>query len=366
MHFSFSGIKLSGVSTVVPVNTVNIEEKVEQYGEKAVEKFILATGVKERRVASKHQTTSDLGYIAAKKVIEGRIDPNEIGVLVFASHGGDYIKPATSFVLQHRLNLCRDCFCIDIGLGCTGFVSGIQVASSLLVSNKSSKYALLIVGDTNSKIVSEEDASMRSLVGDAASSILIEKCEEKSFINGLVYSDGDKYKNIIVPGGGMRDIEPSNGVKMFYDGNKRGLRNVFMNGMGVFKYAIRENPRLISEYFEHANTSIDDYDFVVAHQANKYILEQLRKRMCIQSDRMLISLDRYGNTSSASIPLTICDRLGEDDTGYYRLLCVGFGVGLSCGVADLCIDSKNIFRIIESDEVYSEGLIRDSEDWLFD
>ena len=360
--FECKDIAITGIATAVPKRKVNTEDYVEQFGERHISKFIRTTGVRSRHIVTENQTASDLGYVAAKEIIEKKdIDVSEIGALVFASHGPDYRRPATSFVLQKRLGLPISCACFDINLGCSAFVYATQIVSSMM-SNSDIQKALVIVGDTNSKLVNPKDESMILLTGDAGSAILFEK-KKGGYVSAELSSEGEKYKTVVIPAGGMRNPDASHEIMMFSDGNERNLHNIFMDGFGVFEYTIREVPKAIKSYLKKTNKSMDDFDYYVMHQANQYILQQLSKRLKMPEEKMPKSIDRYGNTSGASVPLTLCDCFGEKSGESFTVLMSGFGVGLSCGVMGMELCSDDIFPIVETDDVFKEGFINSPEDW---
>lgn len=360
--FHFNGIKIAGVATAVPAEKVKTEDFIHEFGQKHIQKFIRTTGVKERHIVSKYQTASDLGYVAAVDLMKRKqIVPEEIGALVFASHGPDYRRPATSCVLQKRLGLSGECACMDINLGCSAFVYATQVVCSMM-SNSDIEKAILIVGDTNSKITYPKDESMVLLTGDAGSAILFEKSGESAIAAELL-SDGEDYKTVIVPAGGMRCLDADTEPIVFQDGNERTLYHLFMDGFGVFQYTIHEVPAAIRTFLEKEGTVLSNYDYYFMHQANKYILQQLSKRLKMEPDKMPLSIDRFGNTSSASIPLTLCDTFGDVKEKKFSAIMSGFGVGLSCGVMSAELNAADIFPIIETDEYYAEGIINSPEDW---
>lgn len=360
--FRFEDIGITGIGTAVPKKKVRTEDFTVEFGEKHIRKFIRTTGVRERHIAAEHQTASDLGYVAAVDLISRKkICPDEIGALVFASHGPDYRRPATAYVLQKRLGLPRECACMDINLGCSAFVYGTQAVCGLMKSSDIDR-ALLIVGDTNSKITYPKDESMVLMTGDAGSAILFEK-KKGAVITAELLSDGEDYKAVIVPAGGMRSMEADRTPMTFQDGNERTLYHLFMDGFGVFQYTIHEVPEAIRRFVEYEGTALPDYDYYLMHQANKYILEQLIKRLKLDAGKLPISIDRFGNTSSASVPLTLCDTLGKVNGEKYKVLMSGFGVGLSCGIMSAELEADNIFPILVTDVCYEEGIINSPDDW---
>ena len=217
--------------------------------------------------------------------------------------------------------------------------------------------ALLVLGDTASKTTNPDDRASIMIVGDSGVAVLLEKTEENSVISSLVRSDGSGYRYLIVPGGGYRNLNASHDVQLCADGNKRSLHNSFMQGTSVFTFTISDVPRLIKDFWNITNTTVDNYDAFAFHQANLYILNQISKKLKIPSEKMPLSIDRYGNTSGASPIVTLCDAYGKtNDLDLNTLLC-GFGVGLSWGVSSVKINTSDILPIIEDDTVFEEGII---------
>ncbi|MCM1232287.1 MAG: ketoacyl-ACP synthase III, partial [Ruminococcus flavefaciens] len=272
--FKFKDIGITGIETAVPQKKVRTEDFITEFGEKHIHRFIRSTGVQERHIAEKHQTASDLGYVAAVDLMQHKeICQDEIGALVFASHGPDYRRPATAYVLQKRLGLSRECACMDINLGCSAFVYGTQAVCGLM-KNSDIKKALLIVGDTNSKLTYPKDESMVLITGDAGSAILFET-QKGSEITAELLSDGKYFKEVIVPAGGMRNLSANKEPLIFQDGNERTLYHLFMDGFGVLQYTIHEVPDAVRAFIKHEKKTLKDYDYYFMHQANQYILQQL-------------------------------------------------------------------------------------------
>lgn len=362
--FEFDNIEISGIASAVPKKTIYTNEYSTVFGKSIVEQFVKMTGIKQVRKTLSNQTASDLGYIAAKELINKKeIDKKKIGVLIFVTLSPDYRRPSTSCVLHARLGLDNNCVVFDVGLGCSAFVYGAHIISSLMYSSDT-EYGLLIVGETMSKLVNPKDRSAVMMFGDAGAAILFEKTSLKNrSLGGELFTDGNRYKSIIVPAGGFRNMNANSETFVFADGNERSLYDVWMDGSKVFEFAIHEIPHTISEYIDCVEKNISDYDFFIIHQANRFIHKQIQKRLNIDAEKIPICLDRYGNTSAASIPLTISDKFGEDEKGAISLLTIGFGVGFSWGIFEFTINCNNIYPIIESDEYYEEGVISTPDEW---
>ena len=203
------------------------------------------------------------------------------------------------------------------------------------------------------------------LIGEAGGAFLLEKGEGEEFgISGICKSFGGGYNAIILPGGGFRNPNAPKDEFVWQDGNKRSLYNVMMRGEDVFAFTISDVPKTFKEYFAKTEKTVDDFDCIAVHQANKFILQMLCKKLKCDPSKMPISLDRYGNTSAASIPIVLGDTYGEtSENKNIDVLMSGFGVGLSWGVCSAKISPKDILPIIETDEIFEEGIINSPEDY---
>lgn len=363
-YFQFNNIKVSGVASAVPTEIVKVSDFASQYGEDYVTKFSASTGIKQFRRTKPHQTASDLCYVAAEKIIsEKEVQREEIGALVFVAHSTDYRRPATACVLHKRLGLDKNCVAFDISLGCSAFVYGMQVVCSMMANSDINK-ALLLVGESLTKMVNPKDKSVNMLFGDGGAAILLEKTEQVSTIKGILKTDGTGYKAIIAPGGGFRNIDAPTQDFTWPDGNVRSLYNTNMQGDDVFGFTISQVPRTIKEFLAKTEVDINSYDCLAFHQANKYISQMLCKKLKCSEDKMPLCLDRFGNTSAPAIPLVLCDTYGSvDENKELRVLACGFGVGLSWGVCSLTINPKDVFPIVETDEIFEEGIINSPEEF---
>lgn len=364
-YFKFQNIKISCVASAVPTQLVTGEDFYERFGEEAVRKFQESTGVKQFRKTKEHQTASDLCFAAAENIIKTKeVNREEIGALVFVAHSTDYRRPATACVLHKRLGLGKDCVAFDVSLGCSAFVYGLNVVCSMMQNSDISK-ALLLCGESLTKMTNPKDKSVAMLFGDGGGAILLEKTEEDSTIAGILKTDGTGYKAIIAPAGGFRNLNASTEDMMWPDGNTRTLYNTTMQGEDVFAFTISAVPRTVKEFFAKTETTVDDYDCLAFHQANKFISQMLCKKLKVAPEKMPLCLDRFGNPSAPAIPMVMCDAYGEsnEDKELNFLMC-GFGVGLSWGVCSAKVNVKDILPIIETDEVFEEGIINSPEDFF--
>lgn len=352
----FRNIKIAGITAAVPTKYVDSHNYDDLFGYETVEKNIASTGVRGSYHANKEQTSSDFGFVAARRLLdELNIDPASIGVLIFAASYLDYMVPPTACVLHYRLGLSQDCIAFDTNLACSGYVYALQTISSIL-STTSAKRGLLITGDITSKVVSPLDKS-RMLFGDGGTATLVEKCEDADLIRFGMKTDGSRFKNIIVPAGAYRNVGASHERTEWADGNIRSDYDLFMHGTNVFSFTMTDVPQLVKEFYDYYDVSAEDFDAFIFHQPNLFILKHLAKKIKAPLEKMPISLDRYGNTSVNSIPLTICDAFGGKKEGKKHLFLYGFGVGLSWAISNVVIDTDNTFTIEKTDDYFKEGSI---------
>ena len=348
--FTVNNTRISGIAACVPKNSVsNMDYAHTPLKERQL--YVKTTGIAHRRVAEKGVTTSDLCYEAAEKLIADlKWDKSEIEILVFISQSGDFILPATATILQDRLGLSKTCMAYDVGLGCSGYVYGLSMVSSL-VQTGAAKKALLLVGDISTATASELDKSTYPLFGDAATATAIEFDEKAKPISFSLQSDGSGYDAIIIPDGGLRNFisDESFMVKEYGDGINRTGIQVALDGIKVFTFSQKEVvPNIKGLVNEYLNEELEDIDYYVLHQANMLMNNSIRRKMKLEKDKFPISIDRFGNTSSASIPLTIVTELREQlKEGNTEMLLCGFGVGLSWGSVRWHADNVVIPELIE-------------------
>ena len=328
--FSIDNIKIDAIYACVPSSKIKTSD-YSLFSESESLLFEKTTGIIERRVAKDGITCSDFCYNAAKNLLNDlSIDLSEIDVLIFVSQSPDYFLPATAVTLQERLFLSKNCMAFDINLGCSGYVYGLSVISSLLKNGL--KKALLLAGDKSTISTSFNDKSTYPLFGDAGTATLLsfDELAEKMFFD--LHSDGSGKDAIIIEYGHSRF--PYNvfleDEKEFESGIKRSRNQLALDGIKVFNFALKEVAKSIDECLEFATVEKEKVDYFVLHQANKLINDSVRKKMKLSEEKFPMSISHFGNTSSASIPLTICVSLQEKiKNQQLHLLLSGFGVGLS-------------------------------------
>jgi 3-oxoacyl-[acyl-carrier-protein] synthase III len=319
--------RLAGVAAAVPDHDVAVGDGASIFGEEAVLKFAASTGV-ERRPVGGPLCSSDLCLAAAERLLDDLgWERDTVESLVFVSQTPDYLLPATSCSLHARLGLSRSCAAWDINLGCSGYTYGLAAASQFIQCG-SARRSLLLVGDTINRIVSADDPSTALLFGDAGTATALERDETARPIRGVFGSDGSGAEHLIVPAGGFRQrtARPRESDAV------RGEADLRMDGAEVFSFALREVPKLVKAAIALEDWQIEDVDFVVFHQANRFMLQHVAKRLKLPAEKLVLNLQQFGNTSCASIPLAMVDALGDElRTRPLRLVLVGFGVGFSWG-----------------------------------
>lgn len=313
---------IAAIEYHLPDRTLTNTELAEQHPDWSVSKIEAKTGIRQRHISAEHETSLDLAVRAAEKLLaSGVVQSAEIDFVLLCTQTPDYLLPTSACILQHRLGLPQTVGALDFNLGCSGYVYGLGLAKGLIESGQA-RTVLLVTAETYSKLLAPEDHSVRTIFGDAAAATLVRAQSPATPSMGpFVYgTDGAGAPNLIVRSGGMREPGPP------------GTLN--MNGPEIFRFTLDAVPRLIEATLDRAKLRRDDVDLYVFHQANAFMLEHLRRKLEISSDRFLLDLEDCGNTVSSTIPIALrrCAAQGRLRTGQ-RLMLVGFGVGYSWGAA---------------------------------
>ena len=347
-------VEIKGICVALPTNSIETDSYEEKFGKPVIKRLKKMTGVSKRYVAIPEQTASDLCYVAAEKLLSHlRWDRDSIDALVFISPVPDYQWPATACVLQYRLGLPEKCMSFDVNLGCSAFPYGMTIVSSLLKG--SVKRALLLIGDTPNKEVSEEDKSTTMLFSDVGAAIALEASSNDKSMHYLLRTDGSGFKHIIKPAGGARYPKGSHEMADWGDGIVRNDYQNYMNGAEVYKFSIDKPVKAHFDFLEMFKMDVADFDLFVFHQANKFIIDSILQRINVPIEKVPISIDRFGNTSGASLPLTIIDTCQNLENKNIKILLNAFGVGLSWGVMNIEINSDICLPIIYTDDYYKDG-----------
>jgi len=346
--FSVPNIQVKGVSAAVPKQVEdNSDFALLTENERAL--FINTVGIRYRRVAPENMTASDLCQQAAEKLLsELNWDKGEIKILVFITQTPDYIIPNTASVLQQKLGLSKNCLAFDVNLGCSGYVYGLSIVGGLLQNMPGAK-ALLLVGDISTTTISMQDKSTAPLFSDAGTATALEHSNGQQ-IHFNLQNDGGEFEDIIIPGGGYRNRFTANQLEYteYEKGISRNDLHMKLDGVRIFNFGLREVAPNIDALLNDKKIEKNSIDYFVFHQANLLMLESIRKKLKVLAEKVPYSLYNYGNTSSATIPVTLVANLGEAlQNRKLKLLLSGFGVGLSWGSAYL--ETENIVcpKVIE-------------------
>jgi len=349
-----NNLKISGISACVP-KQIDENSNFPMFDSESYKNFVAATGIERKRISSKEVCTSDLCAAAAERLIADLgWNKEDIKIIVFVTQTPDYLLPATAPLLQDKLGLPQDCYALDISLGCSGWVYGLSVISSLLnncleINGKDTK-ALLLAGDTISKICSSTDKSTYPLFGDAGTATALEYSENSAPFLFEMNSDGAGFRAIMVEDGGFRNEVGKKSFDKIIRGEGIESNNLqlILEGMDVFAFGIKRAPESVNRLLEKFEINKDSIDFFIFHQANMFMNEQIRKKLKLAKEKVPYSLKNFGNTSSATIPLTMVTELKERlKTEKLRNLACGFGVGLSWGSVFFETDNIICSELIE-------------------
>jgi 3-oxoacyl-[acyl-carrier-protein] synthase III len=331
---------IRAIEYYLPDHVLGNEDLAVAFSEWTADKIEEKTGIACRHIASDGQCSSDLGVLAAEKLFStGVCRPNEIDFLLFCTQSPDYFLPTTACLIQERLRLPTNIGALDFNLGCSGFVYGLGLAKGLIESGQAQN-VLLIMAETYSKFMHERDKSVRTIFGDAASATLVQGVAEdrdgcEPWIGPLIFgTDGKGAPNLIVPSGGMRSRHPkgNESVRIDEEGTIRSPQHLYMNGPEIFTFTLRVVPQVVKDVLSRACLTIEDVDLCVFHQANRYMLDYLRKKLNVPQEKFYVAMRHCGNTVSSTIPIALKHAEMEGRlTAGHRVLLVGFGVGYSWG-----------------------------------
>ena len=351
MFSTIKNISLKGLAACVPKGIAKTID-YNWISEDEQKAFIKNIGIEERRVASDTTTTADLCEKSTIALLNKlNWSKESIDVLIFVSQSPDYILPATSAILQHKLGLKKSTIAFDVTLGCSGYVYGLFLLSNL-ISLGACKRGLLLVGDKSTLSSNYKDKSVYPLFGDAGTATALEYDENAKPVFFNLFTDGSGYKSIIIEDGGCRNpmSEKSFITQKIDDGIERTPKNLTLDGIEIFNFALKEVTPSIQNILENSKISKEEVDFFIFHQANKLINESVRKKCKIEVEKVPYSIQKFGNTSSASIPLTMLYALKNKlEQKNLTLLLSGFGVGYSWGNCILKTNNITCTEILEID-----------------
>lgn len=338
----FKNVRIAGISAGVPrrkICNLDIKDISEDYDSAA---FVETTGVLERRI-DEALTTSDLCIAAAEKLISDLDwDKSEVGGVIFVSQTTDYYLPATACIVQDRLGLSKECYAEDIVLGCSGWVYGLSSLVSLM-TNGGIKKALLMAGDARRHVDTNDP-----LFGFAGTVTALEYLDGADGFKFHFGTDGSGFDAIIVPDGGSRNQVTEDSFKdEVIDGKHYNRMQTRMKGMDVFSFGISTAPKSVKKLAEHFGLNYLDADYYVFHQANMKMNNMIAKKLKLATEKVPSCMYHFGNTSSASIPLTIVTQLKGKCEDRTKFICCGFGVGLSWGTVAFDTDRMIVSELVE-------------------
>ena len=349
-YLKFKGVGITAMAGAVPSHVIDNLKYTQFFPEDHVKEVVEKVGIYERRFADVQTCSSDLCFAAAQKLIlDNEIDRSEIDLLVFISQTPDYRMPATSITFQHRLGLSGSCIAFDINLGCSAFLYGMSVVYSMMQSGNIRK-ALILDGETRSKVYSPKDRRSAFIFGDAGIAALVEMNEKFGESTFSLNSDGSRADLIMIRGGGYRHPSSTETLKervVDEYGNMCSDEQGYMKGGDVFNFVIREIPRDIKKTLAEANVVTENLDYIVFHQANNFINAYIAKKMKLDTGKIPHTIEKYGNTSSVSVPLTIVSELKGKMQGEKKLLLSAFGVGMTWATAVVPFADTRISAIVE-------------------
>ena len=316
------GISIKNIEVYFPERVLDNEELFKIFNDISPNDIFKRTGIKKRYISSREETASDMGVEASEALfLKTELKRNEIDFLIFCSECFDYIAPTTSCILQDRLKLQNSIGAIDLPYGCSGFVYGLGIANSLIISGMAKKI-LFITSDTPSKLIPEINFELRCLFSDIATACIIEKNKfDSQYVFG---TDGSGYQNLIAVNSGFRHANKRNHDEKLPFGEMK------MNSTEVFRFAIKKVPKLVKELLIRHQLEIEKIDLFVFHQASYYLLEIIRRKIKVPLEKFFVNLEFNGNSVSSSIPLALyeAEMKGVLKKGM-KVMLVGYGIGFS-------------------------------------
>jgi 3-oxoacyl-[acyl-carrier-protein] synthase-3 len=321
---------IKAISYYLPEKVVTNEQLVEEFPEWSVEKIAKKVGISERHVAANDETAGDMAYEAAEKLFaENGLKKEDVDFVLLCTQSPDYFLPSTSCVIQSRLGLPARCGAFDFNLGCSGYEYGLAVAKGLIVGGIA-KNVLLLTAETYNKHIHPKDKGNRTIFGDGASASLISTDGFAKIGEFVLGSDGSGFDRLIHKTGGMRQYQPLNDLHFDENNNPLSSDFLFMDGKAIFDFTSDVVPAMTEELLKKHGLKMEDVDLFVFHQANKYMINYLRKLMSIDKVKFYVFMENVGNTVSSTIPIALCEARNEGRLHGIVLL-AGFGVGLSYG-----------------------------------
>lgn len=332
-------VYIQAISYYLPEKELTNEALVAEFPEWTVEKVAAKVGVSVRHIAGENETAADMGVKASEKLFaEHHIDRSIVDFLLFCTQSPDYYLPTSACLIQEKLGLSTHIGALDFNLGCSGYVYGLSLAKGLIVGGIA-KNVLLVTSETYSKYIHPSDKGNRTIFGDAAAATLVSTEGFAEIGNFSLGTDGRGAENLIVKKGAMRQADALNDLKFDENGNPQSSDFLFMNGGEIFNFTTEAVPVLVEDVLNKNELKQDEINLFVFHQANKYMMNYLRKLIDIDAEHFYIHLEKVGNTVSSTIPIALYEA-GKESRLNGNILLAGFGVGYSWGGVVLKIKFK--------------------------
>lgn len=333
-------VNIKAISYYLPEGKLTNDDINADFPEWDIEKISSKTGINIRHISAQDEFSSDMAIKAAEKLFaEHSINKEKIDFLLYCTQSPDYFLPTTACILQQKLGLKTSIGALDFNLGCSGFVYGLSLAKGL-ISGGMANNVLLITSETYSKFIHPKDKSNKTIFGDAAAATLISTEKGICSIGDFVFgTDGSGAENLIVRNGGVRNFLTKGTDYTDEYGNVRNDNNLYMNGAEIFNFTSEAIPYLTQSILQKSNLTLEKVDLFIFHQANRYMLNHLRKKIGIPENKFFISMEHCGNTVSSTIPIALYDAIAQGKFGTIKNCIIeGFGVGYSWAACNLIIE----------------------------
>lgn len=315
----------------LPKKTLTNEELLNSFPEWDINKIMQKVGISKRHIVAENETATDLAVLASERLFTQGISRENIDFILFCTQSPDYFLPTSACIIQDKLGLPKNVGAIDFNQGCSGFIYGLSLAKGLIIANIA-KNVLLLTAETYTKRLHPQDKGNRSIFGDGAAALLVSTDGFAEIGNFCLGTDGSGAENLIIKTGAARFPEKTNRVEFDENNNPISPDFINMNGNEIFSFTLKNIPPLVKSILDKNDIRHDDVDLFIYHQANKYMLDFLKKKSKIEEKKFYIYLSEVGNTVSSSIPIALCEakKDGSLQKGM-KVMLVGFGVGFSWG-----------------------------------